>query len=159
MTLFKTLALSSIAAFSLIACQPKPKMPVDFIHMASDLNPDENVVYGKLENGVRYAIMQNATPTKTAAIRMRFGTGSLNDVEGTQGLAHFLEHMAFNGSKNVPEGEMTKTLERYGLAFGADTNAYTSFDETVYQLDLPEVSEEMFDVTLGIMRETPVTYP
>jgi len=62
--------------------------------------------------------------------------------------------MAFNGSKNIPEGEMTKTLERYGLAFGADTNAYTSFDETVYQLDLPEVTEEMFDVTLKIMRET-----
>ena len=71
-----------------------------------------------------------------------------------RGLAHFIEHMAFNGTKNIPEGEMVKRLERYGLAFGADTNAYTSFDETVYTLDLPEVSEELLNETLMIMRET-----
>ncbi len=154
MSFFKPVLLASVAVFALTACEPTVTAPVDFTHQASDLKADENVVYGKLENGLRYAVMQNATPTKTAAIRLRFDTGSLNDVDGTQGLAHFLEHMAFNGSKNIPEGEMTKTLERYGLAFGADTNAYTSFDETVYQLDLPEVTEEMFDVTLKIMRET-----
>ena len=154
MRLFNRTLLASVAVIALSACQPKAAGPVDFAHQASDLAADSDVVYGKLENGLRYAVMQNATPTKTAAIRMRFDTGSLNDVDGTQGLAHFLEHMAFNGSENIPEGEMTKTLERYGLAFGADTNAYTSFDETVYQLDLPEVTEEMFDVTLKIMRET-----
>ena len=146
--------MMSAAALTMAACEPKAQAPVDFAHQASDLKADGAVTYGKLENGMRYAVMQNATPTKTAAIRLRFDTGSLNDVDGTQGLAHFLEHMAFNGSENIPEGEMTKTLERYGLAFGADTNAYTSFDETVYQLDLPEVTEEMFDVTLKIMRET-----
>ncbi len=150
----KHFLIASMTALAAAACQGNPPGPVDFAHQASDLKPDEDVVFGKLENGLRYAVMQNNTPTQTAAIRMRFDTGSLNDVDGTQGLAHFLEHMAFNGSENIPEGEMTKTLERYGLAFGADTNAYTSFDETVYQLDLPEVNEEMFDVTLKIMRET-----
>ena len=146
--------MMSAATLMMAACEPKVQAPVDFAHQAGDLKADGAVTYGKLDNGMRYAVMQNATPTKTAAIRLRFDTGSLNDVAGTQGLAHFLEHMAFNGSENIPEGEMTKTLERYGLAFGADTNAYTSFDETVYQLDLPEVTEEMFDVTLKIMRET-----
>ena len=85
---------------------------------------------------------------------MRIETGSLNETEETRGIAHFLEHMAFNGSENIPEGEMTKRLERFGLAFGADTNASTGFDETTYQLELPEVNEEMLDTTFGIMRET-----
>lgn len=128
--------------------------PVDFAHQVSDLPPDENVIYGKLENGVRYAFLENDTPTKTAALRVRFSTGSLNEKDDERGLAHFLEHMAFNGSKNIPEGEMIKRLERFGLAFGADTNAYTSFDETVYILDLPEVSEEILNETFMIMRET-----
>jgi zinc protease len=144
-----------VSSFFLVDCSPKQTNgPVDFAHQKSDLVADDAVVYGKLPNGVRYAVMQNDTPTKTAALRVRFGTGSLNESDLQQGLAHFLEHMAFNGSKNIPEGEMIKRLERFGLAFGADTNAYTSFDETVYTLDLPEVSEEILDETLMIMRET-----
>ncbi|MGQ2929113.1 MAG: M16 family metallopeptidase, partial [Sphingopyxis sp.] len=71
-----------------------------------------------------------------------------------RGLAHFLEHMAFNGSTNVPEGEMIKLLERKGLAFGADTNASTGFDQTVYQLDLPNASDDLVDTGLMLMRET-----
>jgi len=127
---------------------------VSFVHMVSDLPVDPAIKYGELPNGLRYAVRQNDTPTKTASLLMRIDTGSLNETEETRGLAHFLEHMAFNGSENIPEGEMTKRLERYGLAFGADTNASTSFNETTYQLELPEVTEEMLDVTLGIMRET-----
>jgi len=122
--------------------------------MASDLPVDEAITYGELSNGLRYAVRQNDTPTKTATLLMRIDTGSMNETEETRGLAHFLEHMAFNGSENIPEGEMTKRLERFGLAFGADTNASTSFNETTYQLELPDVTEEMLNETLGIMRET-----
>jgi len=149
-------AVAAIAScLFLVDCSPKQATgPVDFAHQASDVAADKAVIYGKLPNGVRYAVMENDTPTKTAALRMRFGTGSLNETDAQQGLAHFLEHMAFNGSKNIPEGEMIKRLERFGLAFGADTNAYTSFNETVYTLDLPEVSEEIIDETMMIMRET-----
>ena len=150
----QTLLSASIAAFMLVACEPSTKAPTDFAHQASDVKPDPGVVYGKLPNGVRYAVMHNETPTKTAALRVRIGTGSLNETDEQRGLAHFLEHMAFNGSKNIPEGEMVKRLERSGLAFGADTNAYTSFDQTVYMLNLPDVSEDMIDETLMIMRET-----
>ncbi len=148
----------TLATLLLGACTPKDKTPtiddVDFAHQASDLKPDPAVVYGKLPNGVRYAVMRNDTPTNTAALRVRIGTGSLNETDDFRGGAHFLEHMAFNGSKNIPEGEMTKRLERFGLSFGADTNAYTSFDQTVYMLNLPDVNEEMLDETLMIMRET-----
>ena len=150
---------SVIALIFLSGCKAKTSVlpsieDVPFAHMASDLPVDEAIIYGELPNGLRYAVRKNDTPTKTATLLMRVDTGSINETEETRGLAHFLEHMAFNGSENIPEGEMTKRLERFGLAFGADTNASTGFDETTYQLELPDVTEEMLDVTLGIMRET-----
>ncbi|NJM50115.1 MAG: insulinase family protein [Sphingomonadales bacterium] len=85
---------------------------------------------------------------------MHVAVGSVAENDDEQGLAHFLEHMAFNGSKNVPEGEMVKILERQGLSFGADTNAYTAFNETVYKLDLPKTDEKTVDTALFLMRET-----
>ena len=127
---------------------------VDFAHQASDLPMDEDITYGVLENGLRYAVMSNDTPSRTATLLMRVDAGSLDEDETTRGLAHFLEHMAFNGSDNVPEGELTKRLERLGLAFGADTNASTSFDRTIYSLELPEVSDELLDEALFSFRET-----
>ncbi|RKQ71034.1 zinc protease [Litorimonas taeanensis] len=130
------------------------KAEASFVHEVSDLAVDPNIEYGKLENGLRYAVRSNSTPTKTATLLMRVDTGSLNESDETRGLAHFLEHMAFNGSKNIPEGEMIKRLEKFGLSFGADTNASTSFFETTYQLELPEVDEAILNETLMIMRET-----
>ena len=127
---------------------------VAFQHEASDLPVDEDVVYGVLPNGLRYAVQQNGTPSNTATLLMRIDAGSLDETDDTRGLAHFLEHMAFNGSENIPEGEMVKRLERLGLSFGADTNASTSFEETVYQLELPEVSDALLDEALMIFRET-----
>ncbi|MEL7452263.1 MAG: pitrilysin family protein, partial [Pseudomonadota bacterium] len=123
-------------------------------HDASDLAPDPAVTYGQLDNGMRYIIMENDTPTETAALRMRIDAGSLSESEDQRGLSHFLEHMAFNGSTNVPEGEMIKILERFGLAFGPDTNAFTSFDQIQYQLDLPSVDDELIETGLFLMRET-----
>jgi zinc protease len=120
----------------------------------SDLKPDPAVRFGVLPNGMRYAIMRNKTPQHSASVRLRIDAGSTAEAADQQGLAHFLEHMAFNGSKRVPEGEMIKLLERNGLSFGADTNAYTSFSETVYQLDLPEVNDALIDTSLMLMRET-----
>ena len=146
---------------ALLACQAETDQPVlpelssvDFAHQASDLVMDEAITYGRLPNGLRYAVMENATPTNTATLLMRVDAGSLDETEATRGLAHFLEHMAFNGSENIPEGEMTKRLERLGLAFGADTNASTSLDQTIYQLELPDTSDALLDEALMIFRET-----
>jgi zinc protease len=120
----------------------------------SDVAPDPLIRFGALPNGMRYMLMKNATPPGQASLRLHFRAGSLYERDDQQGLAHFLEHMAFNGSKAIPEGEMVKILERNGLAFGADTNASTSFDETIYKLDLPNTRDETVDVSLKMLRET-----
>ena len=119
----------------------------------SDLKADPAVRFGALPNGMRYAIRRQAVPAGQAAVRLWFDAGSLDETDAQTGLAHFLEHMAFNGSKAVPEGDMVKILERLGLAFGADTNASTGFEETVYKLDLPRTDEETVDTALMLLRE------
>lgn len=119
----------------------------------SDLKPDPGVAYGVLPNGLRYAIMRNAQPSGAVSLRMRFASGSIQENDNQQGLAHFLEHMAFNGSKNVPEGEFVKLLQRRGLQFGAHTNASTNFDETVYMLELPKNTPDLIDTGLMLFRE------
>lgn len=121
---------------------------------ASDVEADPAVRFGALPNGMRYALRRQTVPEGQAAVRLWIDAGSLMEAEDQRGLAHFLEHMAFNGSKAVPEGEMIKMLERLGLAFGADTNASTGFDETIYKLDLPNTDEETIDASLMLMRET-----
>jgi zinc protease len=123
-------------------------------HERADIAPDSQVRYGVLGNGMRYALMRNTQPAGIVALRLRIASGALQETDPQRGLAHFLEHMAFNGSKNVPEGEMIKILERKGLAFGPDTDAYTSFGETVYMLDLPKNDASTLDTGLMLMRET-----
>jgi zinc protease len=103
---------------------------------------------------LRYAIRQNDTPPNVASVRLVFNVGSLAEAEDQRGLAHFIEHMAFNGSTEVPEGEMVPLLERHGLQFGPDTNAFTGYETVGYQLDIPEVDEETVDTALFLMRQT-----
>jgi len=119
-----------------------------------DIPADASVRYGTLENGMRYAIMANGTPEDTAVVRFGFDVGWIDETDEELGLAHVVEHMAFNGSTNVPEGEMIKLLERLGLAFGADTNASTGFEDTIYKLDLPRTDPDLIDTALMLMRET-----
>lgn len=126
---------------------------VDWAHERSDLTPDPAVRFGTLPNGMRYALMRNATPPGQASLRLRIDAGSLMEADDQRGLAHFLEHMAFNGAAEIPEGELIRILERLGLAFGPDTNAYTSFDETVYQLDLPRTDPDTVETGLNILRQ------
>ena len=173
------LALVAAAGLSLAACShiPTPSLPLprheaaapeapalagpriadlkpgQWAQAVSDVAPDPAWRFGVLPNGMRYAIRKNATPPAQASLRLWFDAGSLMEADDQQGLAHFLEHMAFNGSRNVPEGEMIKILERHGLAFGADTNAQTSFDETTYQLDLPKTDDGTVDTSLMLLRE------
>ena len=129
---------------------PTPEWPFE----TSDLPVDPDYVFGTLPNGMRYILRENATPEGTVLVRMRIGAGSLAEQEHERGLAHFLEHMAFNGSTNIPEGEMIPLLEREGLAFGADTNASTSFEAITYMLDLPRNDENLIGTAMMLMRET-----
>ncbi|MEI4507043.1 insulinase family protein [Sphingopyxis sp. CCNWLW253] len=136
------------------AVNPQSEAAKAWNFAASDVPVDPNIVFGVLPNGMKYALLKNSTPKDSVVLRMRFAVGSFAEADDQRGLAHFLEHMAFNGSTNVPEGEMIKLLERKGLAFGADTNASTGFDETVYKLDLPNASDDLIDTGLMLMRET-----
>ncbi len=120
----------------------------------SDLAPDPQYRFGVLDNGLRYIIRPNATPPEQGMVQFWVDFGSVAEGEGQQGWAHYIEHMAFNGSTNLPEGEMIKLLEREGLAFGADTNASTGFDQTIYKLDLPRNDPALLDTALMLMRET-----
>ena len=120
----------------------------------SDVPIDPGYVFGQLDNGMRYILRQNGTPEGTAMVRMRIDSGSLDETDTERGLSHFLEHMAFNGSKGIPEGEMIKLLEREGLAFGADTNASTGLEAITYMLNLPRNDEDLLHTALMLMRET-----
>ncbi len=142
------------AAVTTAAVNPQTAAAKAWNFAASDVPVDPNILFGVLPNGMKYALLKNSTPKDSVVLRMRFAVGSFAEADDQRGLAHFLEHMAFNGSTNVPEGEMIKLLERKGLAFGADTNASTGFDETVYKLDLPNASDDLIDTGLMLMRET-----
>jgi zinc protease len=136
------------------ASSPFKLQPGEWPQAHSDIAPDPNTIFSALPNGMRYAIRRQQIPPGQAALRLRFDAGSLMETDPQQGLAHFLEHMAFNGSKAVPEDEMVKILERLGLAFGADTNASTDFEQTLYKLDLPRTDNETVDTSLMLLRET-----
>lgn len=144
-------AAALIAAAPALAQQVAPTDP--FAQAASDVPADSNVRFGTLPNGMQYAILRNATPPGQASFRLRIDAGSLMENEDQLGLAHFMEHMAFNGTTNIPENDLLRILERLGLAFGADTNASTGFDQTLYMLELPRTNDETVDASLRIMRE------
>lgn len=151
--LVQTLAAESHQEAVVAAPQAKAEEPT-WAFEDSDVEVDPGYVFGELDNGMRYILRENGTPEGTAMVRMRIGSGSLEETDSERGLAHYLEHMAFNGSKGIPEGEMIKLLEREGLAFGADTNAGTGLESVTYMLNLPRNDEDLLDTALMLMRET-----
>ena len=119
----------------------------------SDLKADPTARFGALPNGMRYVIKRNANPQGTLSMRVRIEAGSLHERDDERGVAHFLEHMAFNGSENYPEGEMFKALQRMGMQIGSAANASTGYDATVFSLSLPSVRNEVLTTGFSIMRE------
>ena len=128
-----------LALFVLVfaALRPAPAAPPVFAQEASDLKPDPAAIWGRLPNGLRYVVLPNQEPRSRASLRLVVGSGSLYETEAQRGLAHFLEHMAFNGSTHYAPGTLVEYFQRLGMGFGNDTNASTSFDSTVYLLELP----------------------
>ena len=100
--------------------------------MKANLPVDPKVKIGELENGLRYYIRENQKPQKRAVLWLAVNAGSVLEDDNQQGLAHLVEHMAFNGTKNFPKQDLIDYLQSIGMEFGADLNAYTTFDETVY---------------------------
>lgn len=119
----------------------------------SSIPVDERLTSGKLSNGMHYYIQKNAKPENRAELRLAINAGSILEDEDQLGLAHFVEHMAFNGTKNFKKSELVDYLESVGTRFGPDLNAYTSFDETVYMLQVRTDSTALFDKGMLILSD------
>jgi zinc protease len=117
------------------------------------LTPDPKILIGKLDNGLMYYIRENHKPEKRAELRLAVKAGSILEDDDQQGLAHFDEHMAFNGTKYFPKQDIINFLEMSGVRFGADLNAYTSFDETVYMMQVPTDSPNVLKKGFQILEE------
>ncbi len=127
--------------------------PIPLAQDGSDITPDSAVTWGLLDNGLRYVILPNTEPRNRVSMRLYVDAGSLMENDDQQGLAHFLEHMAFNGTKHFPAGEMVEYFQRLGMGFGNHTNAHTSFRETVYKLELPKTDSAMIDEGMKLFRD------
>ncbi len=112
------------------------------INLSETVPLDERVKKGRLENGLVYYIQQNPKPENKVELRLAVNAGSILEDEDQLGLAHFTEHMAFNGTKNFEKNELISYLQSIGVSFGSDLNAYTGFDETVYILPIPSDDED-----------------
>lgn len=124
------------------------------INPNSELPLNPNVKHGVLENGITYYVMHNEEPKDRASFYIVQNVGAILENDDQNGLAHFLEHMAFNGTKNFPDKGILNYLEGYGVAFGRNINAYTDVDETVYNLsDVPTKNPKLIDSTLLILHD------
>jgi len=154
MTRFKSARFHCLFAFALLlpftglisradapATETAPALAASTNPHAS-LVPDPVLRTGELPNGLRYAIYPNKEPQGRASLQLVVLAGSLHETEEQRGLAHFLEHMAFNGSTHYPPGTLIEFFQRMGMSFGGDTNAFTSFDRTQYRLELPRTDAD-----------------
>ena len=114
---------------------------------------DSTVLRGRLPNGLRYLIRRNTLPENRAELRLVVDAGSILEDEPQLGVAHFVEHMAFNGTRRFPKADLVNFLERTGVRFGPDLNAYTSFDETVYMLQVPTDTAAIVSKALDILED------
>lgn len=133
-------------------CEPIGKM-VPVAEKSSTIPIDPSVRIGKLANGLTYYIKVNKKPEKRAELRMAVKAGSMQEDPDQQGLAHFVEHMSFNGTTHFSKNELVNYLESVGTRFGPDLNAYTSFDETVYMLQVRTDQQDQFDKGMLILRD------
>ncbi len=125
----------------------------DYLDINSPIPVNKDVKIGKLENGLTYYIRQNSMPENKVELRLVVNAGSILETDKQRGLAHFMEHMNFNGTKNFQHNELVDYLQSIGVKFGQHLNAYTSFDETVYILPLPSDDAEKLEKGFDIIED------
>jgi zinc protease len=147
------LLMASGGAFAQVKKKPVAKKPASTTSQSTgDLLPvDNKVIIGKLPNGLTYYIRANAEPRHRAQLYLVNKVGSVLETDAQQGLAHFTEHMAFNGTRDFPKNALVDYLQKSGVKFGADLNAATTFDETVYELPLPTDTASVFEKGFNIL--------
>ena len=123
------------------------------IDLKKILPMDPKITYGKLDNGVTYYIKNNQLPKNKAYVELVIKAGSLHENDDQQGLAHLLEHMAFNGTKSYPKSKIDEYLRSLGLSLGADFNASTSYEKTIYKFQIPTSDEKYLDTGIHILSE------
>jgi zinc protease len=142
---FLTLSMVAVATALTLAQTPAPlteKIPVD-----------AKITTGTYANGLRYYVRANPKPEKRAELRLVVNTGAILEENDQRGLAHFVEHMAFNGTKNFPKQALVQFLESVGMRFGADINASTGFDETIFMLQVPTDKPEILAKSMLILED------
>jgi zinc protease len=140
------LQLAAILLLSMCALTPQTQAQGNFPN-------DPDVRTGKLPNGMTYYLKRNVEPANRAELRLAVNAGSVLEDDDQQGLAHFCEHMAFNGSTHFKKSELVDALEAMGVKFGPHLNAYTSFDETVYMLQVPTDKPELVDKAMLVLED------
>ncbi len=126
-------------------------LPVVHAQEAKPLPRDDKNIYGSFENGLRYIIRKHDKPAERIAVYLHICSGALNENEKQNGIAHFIEHMAFNGSTHFPPGKLVPALNEMGMKFGAHSNAHTSLHETVFKLFMPDNSDAKRDLALTVL--------
>ncbi|MGB8602072.1 MAG: insulinase family protein [Rhizomicrobium sp.] len=151
--LYACLLLGFVVTTSALGATAPTQPGIIWPHTHSDIAPDPAARFGWLPNGMGYVIYKNSTPAKTVAVRLRIEAGTMMEAPNERGAAHFIEHMAFNGSKNIPKGDLLPLLQRHGMTLGRDTGAVTMPDKTEYILTLPSNDTESLDTALFALRE------
>ena len=148
------LAAAVVAAVSFAgAQQPAVTTTVQNAPLTQTVPVDPLITVGTLPNGLRYYVRENKLPQARAELRLVVNAGSVLEDEDQRGLAHFVEHMSFNGTLHFPEQDIAAFMQALGMRFGAHVNAHTSFDETVYQLQIPTDNPAVIDRSLQIMED------
>ncbi|WP_439146055.1 insulinase family protein [Vibrio sp.] len=153
MKINKILILASAALLG--ACQvTTPTNSEDTsLDLAQTLSFDSSVEVGKLDNGLSYYIAENTNPESRVYVRLVVNAGSMNEGDDQRGVAHIVEHMAFNGTEHYPGNDVIKVLEEAGMKFGVDINAFTDFENTVYTLNLPSNDPETLELVMDILSD------
>ena len=144
--------MKKLFAFVLVLFCALPLFAQKDLDLSKTISPDPKVKIGKLDNGLTYYIRENSYPKDRVEFRLAVNAGSNQENDEQQGLAHFTEHMAFNGIEGFPGNSVVDHLRSKGVVFGADLNAYTSFDETVYMIPMPTDDPGNIDLGLKILR-------
>src|SRR6476659_7085633 len=148
------LATAVVAAVSLAgAQQPAATTTVQNAPLTQNVPVDPLITVGTLPNGLRYYVRVNKLPQARAELRLVVNAGSVLEDEDQRGLAHFVEHMAFNGTLHFPKQDAPNFMQSLGMRFGAHVNAHTSFDETVYELQVPTDNPAVMDRSLLILED------
>jgi zinc protease len=145
--------LALLAAAPAISQAPRPAATTDSFALTARIPTDSKIRSGTLTNGLRYYIRKNTKPEQRAELRLVVNAGSVLETESQRGYAHFVEHTAFNGTRHFAKNDLVKYLQSIGVRFGADLNAYTGFDETVYILPIPTDTARIVEQAFTILED------